>query len=77
MTNLAKKNTNIPPLLLLNGHTELRKDQNLCFVNASLQILYSINFFREFFSKKALTDFTSKQKSLATRLKNICLQIQG
>ena len=62
MTSLAKKHTNMPPLLLLNGHTELRKDQNLCFVNASLQILYSIDFFREFFSKKALTDFTSNQK---------------
>jgi hypothetical protein len=37
------------PLILSNNQTKLRKDQNLCFVNSTLQILYSIDEFRFFF----------------------------
>ena len=37
------------PLLLSNNRTRLRKDQNLCFVNATLQVLYRIQDVRELF----------------------------
>jgi ubiquitin C-terminal hydrolase len=38
------------PLILSNNKTRLRKDQNLCFVNATLQVLYSIEDVREIFT---------------------------
>ena len=37
------------PLVLSNNKSRLRKDQNLCFVNSVLQLLYSIDEFRLFF----------------------------
>ena len=37
------------PLILSNNKSRLRKDQNLCFVNSTLQVLYSIDDFRLFF----------------------------
>jgi hypothetical protein len=39
----------MPPLLLSNNLTSLRKDKNLCFVNACLQVLFAIKEIREFF----------------------------
>ena len=39
----------MPPLLLSNNLTALRKDKNLCFVNACLQVLFAIKEIREFF----------------------------
>ena len=36
-------------LLLSNNRTMLRKDQNLCFVNSTLQVLYRIQDVRELF----------------------------
>jgi hypothetical protein len=38
------------PLILSNNKTRLRKDQNLCFVNATLQVLYSIDDVRAIFT---------------------------
>jgi hypothetical protein len=37
------------PLLLSNNVTLQPKDQNLCFVNAGLQVLYANHEVREFF----------------------------
>jgi hypothetical protein len=39
----------MPPLLLSNNLTPLRKDKNLCFVNACLQVLFAIKEIKEFF----------------------------
>ena len=36
-------------LVLSNNRTRLRKDQNLCFVNSTLQVLYRIQDVRELF----------------------------
>ena len=45
------------PLILSNNKTRLRKDQNLCFVNATLQVLYSIEDVREIFTADDPTAF--------------------
>ena len=45
------------PLILSNNKTRLRKDQNLCFVNATLQVLYSIEDVREIFTAADPTAF--------------------
>ena len=37
------------PLLLSNNKTRECKDQNLCFVNAGLQVLFANKDIREFF----------------------------
>ena len=45
------------PLILSNNKTRLRKDQNLCFVNATLQVLYSIADVLEIFTAADPTAF--------------------
>ena len=45
------------PLILSNNKSRLRKDQNLCFVNSTLQVLYSIDDFRLFFQSEQAHGF--------------------
>ena len=40
------------PVLKLVNNTGNREEKNLCFVNASIQLLYSIPEVREFFTKR-------------------------
>ena len=47
------------PLVLSNNTTRLRKDQNLCFVNATLQVLYSIEDVRDIFTADVPSAFPS------------------
>ena len=45
------------PLILSNNKTRLRKDNNLCFVNATLQVLYNIEEVRELFQAVHPSEF--------------------
>ena len=49
----------MPPLLLSNNLTRLRKDKNLCFVNSCLQVLFAIEEIRDFFQAVDAEDFPS------------------
>ena len=51
------------PLLLSNNATGLLKDQNLWFVNSSLQLLYNIPCFRDFFIQQQYYDDMSTQRT--------------
>ena len=48
-------------VLKLINNSGLREENNLCFVNTSLQLLYSIPEIRDFFKNKAYkTDLTAR-----------------